>query len=156
MRTKKNICSFAALILAFIFNSCSTSKSLPSGEVNYLSSNDGALTVRAIGIGNNENEAITDAIYNAFDVLLFRGLPESEQKNALVGTNENEERGKHKDYFEGFYKGRYKSFVMSSIPSSDLIKYKGGKKGIAVDVKINTVALRKDLEQNEIIRKFGF
>ena len=156
MRTKKFIYSFAVLILTIIFNSCSTSKSLPSGEVNYLSSNDGTLTMRSIGIGNNEGEAITDAIYNAFDVLLFRGLPESEQKNALIGTNENEERGKHKDYFEGFYNGRFKSFVMSSIPSSDLIRYKGGKKGITVDVKINILALRKDLEQNDIIRKFGF
>ena len=156
MRTKKTISSFAALILAIVLNSCSSSKSLPSGEVNYLSGNDGTITMRAIGVGNNESEAITDAIYNAYDVLLFRGLPESEQKNALVGTNENEERGKQKDYFDGFYKGRYKTFVMSTIPSSNLIKYKGGKKSMAVDVKINSLALRKDLEQNGIIRKFGY
>ena len=156
MRTKKTISSFATLILVIMLNGCSTNKSLPTGEVNYISGNDGTISMRAIGMGNNEGEATTDAIYNAFDVLLFRGLPESEQKNALVGTNENEERGKHKDYFDGFYKGRYKTFVMSTIPTGNLIKYKGGKKSMAVDVKINALALRKDLEQNGIIRKFGF
>ena len=129
---------------------------IPSAEVNFISYSDGAITMRAIGIGNNEGEAITDALYNAFDVLFFRGLPESEQKNALVGTNENEERLKNKDFFDEFYKIRYKSFVMSSISSSNLIKYSGGKKSIAIDVKINLSALRKDLEQNNIIRKFGF
>jgi len=129
---------------------------MPSAEVNFISGKEGTITMRAIGIGNNEGEAISDAVNNAFDVLLFRGLPESEQKIPLIGTNENEERGKHKEYFDEFYKGRYNSFVMSSIPSSDLINYKGGKKSIAVDVNINLTALRKDLEQNNIIRKFGF
>jgi hypothetical protein len=36
------------------------------------------------------------------------------------------------------------------------MRYKGGKKNISVDVKINLVSLRKDLEENNIIRKFGF
>ena len=36
------------------------------------------------------------------------------------------------------------------------IKNKGGKKSIAVDIKINTKALKLDLEGKQIIRKFGF
>jgi hypothetical protein len=44
---------------------------------------------------------------------------------------------------------------MSSTESSNLIKMKGTKK-ITVDVKINYNSLRKDLEQNQLIRKFGF
>ena len=44
---------------------------------------------------------------------------------------------------------------MSSTESSNLIDLKTGKK-IFVDVKINFNSLRKDLEQNNIIRKFGF
>jgi hypothetical protein len=89
--------------------------------------------------------------------LLFRGLPESEQKIALIGTNESNEKEKHKDYFNNFYiDKRYKTFMMSSIPTSNLTRHKGGKKSISVDVKINLVSLRKDLEENNIIRKFGF
>jgi hypothetical protein len=144
------------MIFMTIANSCSY-KTLPTAEVNYLSGKDGTITMRSIGIGVNSEEAIYDAETNAMNVLLFRGLPESEQKVALIGTNEAEEKNKHKDYFIKFYsEKRYKTFVMSSIPSSDLIKHKGGKKSIATDIKINLVALRKDLEQNNIIRKFGF
>jgi hypothetical protein len=155
MRVLARISTFIVLIL--LLQSCSSSKkTLPSAEVNFLSNTDGTITMRANGIGNSEGEAIGDAMYNAFDVLFFRGLPESEQKKPLVGTNENEERAKNKEYFDEFYKGRYKTFVMSSIPTSELIKYTGGKKGIAIDVKINVVALRTDLEEHNIIRKFGF
>jgi hypothetical protein len=139
-----------------IVSSCSY-KTLPTSEVNYLSGKDGTITMRAIGIGVNNEDAIYDAEKNAFDVLLFRGLPESEQKVALIGTNEAEEKNKHQVYLNKFYiEKRYKTFVMSSIPTSDLIKHKGGKRSLAVDIKINLVALRKDLEQNNIIRKFGF
>lgn len=155
MKTHITILTLISLMVLFTTNSCSTSKSLPSAEVNYISGIDGNITMRAIGTGKSEGEAISDAIFNAFDVLFFRGLPQSEQKNALVGINENEERAKQKDYFDVFYKSRYKTFITSSFPSSDLIKYSGGKKSIAIDVTINLVALRKDLEAHNIIRKFG-
>jgi hypothetical protein len=144
------------IIFMTVANSCSY-KTMPTAEVNYLTGKDGTITMRAIGIGVNSEDAIYDAEKNAINVILFRGLPESEQKVALVGTNEAEEKNKHKDYFNKFYsEKRYKTFIMSSIPTSDLIKHKGGKKSIATDIKINLVALRKDLEQNNIIRKFGF
>ena len=139
-----------------IANSCSY-KTIPTAKVNYLTGREGTITVRAIGFGEKTEDAINDAEKNAIDVLLFRGLPESEQKVPLIGTNETEEKNKHKDYFNKLYnESRYKTFVMSSIPTTDLIKNKGGKKSIAVDIKINLVALRRDLEQNNIIRKFGF
>jgi hypothetical protein len=129
---------------------------LPSAEVNFLSEGDGTITMRAIGTGNNQEEAIADAEKNAFDVILFRGLPESKQKMALIGTDEKEQKTAFKEYFSDLYgNSRYKTFVMSSIPTSDLIKQPDGKKNIAVDVKINFNALRTDLEQHNIIRKFG-
>lgn len=144
------------IIFMTVTNSCSY-KTIPTAEVNYLSGKDGTITMRAIGIGVNSEDAIYDAEKNAIKVLLFRGLPESEQKVALIGTNEAEEQKKHKEYFNKFYSEmRYKTFIMSSIPTSDLIKHRGGKRSIAADIKINLVALRKDLEQNNIIRKFGF
>lgn len=45
---------------------------------------------------------------------------------------------------------------MSSIAVSDFAKQNGGIKSLTLDIKVNLVALRKDLEQNNIIRKFGF
>jgi hypothetical protein len=147
---------FAILIILFTTYSCSE-KLIPSAEVNYVSGNEGTITMRSIGVGTNQIEAIANAEKIAINVILFRGLPESIQKTALIGTSESEEMDKHKDYFEKFYsQNRYRTFIMSSIPVSNLIKQNGGQKSIAADVKVNLVALRKDLEQNNIIRKFGF
>jgi hypothetical protein len=147
---------FAILIILFTTYSCSE-KLIPSAEVNYVSGNEGTITMRSIGVGTNQIEAIANAEKSAINVILFRGLPESIQKTALIGTSESEEMDKHKDYFEKFYsQNRYRTFIMSSIPVSNLIKQNGGQKSIAADVKVNLVALRKDLEQNNIIRKFGF
>lgn len=155
MKKLNIISSLVVLIVLLITNGCSQ-RTIPTVEVNYLSGKEGTITMRVIGIGSNQEDAIVDAEENAFNVIFFRGLPESEQKNALIGTNETEEKEKNKDYFNKFYKGeRYKTFIMSSIPTS-LNKHKGGKKSIAIDVKINLIALRKDLEQNNIIRQFGF
>lgn len=148
--------SILVLLLSLAITSSCSKKTIPTAEVNFLSGNDGTVTVRAIGTGVNQQEAIGDAEKNAINVLLFRGLPESEQKTALIGTNESVEVEKHKPYFEKFYaQKRYKTFIMATIPVSDFAK-KGGSKSLTVDIKINLIALRKDLEQNNIIRKFGF
>ena len=135
---------------------CNAQKKLPAVEVNYLSSADGTVTMRAIGTGSNEQKAIALAEQNAINVLLFRGLPESEQKEALIGNGEAEAKESNKQYFDKLYKERYKLFIMSSVPVTTFAKQKGGVKSITMDVKVNLVALRKDLEQNNIIRKFGF
>ncbi|MDX6188396.1 hypothetical protein SGQ83_03465 [Flavobacterium sp. Fl-318] len=156
MTLSKRIGVLVLLILISFTYSCSQ-KILPTSEVNYVSGNAGTITMRTIGNGSNEMEAISEAEKNAINVLLFRGLPESEQKSALVGTHESEEIEKHKTYFEKFYtQKRYKTFFMSSIPVSDFAKQKGGAKSLTLDVKVNLAALRTDLEQNNIIRKFGF
>ena len=155
---KNRILVNSLVVFVLLLLSCSCNRqALPTAKVNYLSSKDGTITIKSIGVGSNEANAIMDAEKNAFNVILFRGLPASEQLNAIVGTNEAEEIEMHKEYFDSFYKEkRYQTFVMSSIPTSSLIKLKGGGKSISVDVKVNITALRKDLEQNNIIRKFGF
>jgi hypothetical protein len=113
--------------------------------------------MRAIGTGNNQNDAFADAEKNAFNIVLFRGLPGSMQKMALIGTDESVQKTTFKDYFDEFYgNARYMTFVMSSIPESDLMMQKDSTVSIAVDIKINLNALRADLEQQNIIRKFGF
>jgi hypothetical protein len=152
----KQVKLIAILFFGVICINCSKTIYYASAEVNYLSGNDGTVTMRAIGVGSDFGRAIANAEQNAFDVLFFRGLPESEQKIALIGSNENEERAKNSKYFDEFYGGRYKTFVMSSVPVSDLAKLKDGQKSISIDVKVNLTALRKDLEQFNIIRKFGF
>ena len=142
-------------VVSLFFNACRTV--YPSAEVNYLSGDENTVTVRVIGVGNNEEKAILNAEQKVFDVLFFRGLPQSVQKLPLIGSNEVEEKAKHKKYFGEFYdKQRHRSFIMSSIPVSGLAKYKDGQKMISLDVKINLSALRRDLETFGVIRKFGY
>lgn len=147
---------FLILITLFdLFINCN-SKTIPSAEINFISDKEGTITMRSIGLGQNKEEAIINAEENAFNVLLFRGLPESTQKMALVGPDEASLKEAHKQYFDQLFSGkRYRTFLMSSIPS-ELMQHYGGRKSIAVDVKINATALRRDLEQRNIIRKFGF
>ena len=141
----------------FIIGACSHKIIPSSAKVNYLSSSDGTLTMNSIGVGKNKETAILDAEKNAFDVLFFRGLPNSEQKVALIGYNEIEIKNNNKPYFEKFYnEGRYKTFLMVSNPISEITKVDGVNKSITIEIKINVSALRKDLEQYNLIRKFGY
>lgn len=138
------------------FQRCNPGLQSYSGEVNFLyKESQGTIAVKSLGYGRNQTEAVTDAQINAFKVLLFRGLPGTELNTPLI-ENEKEARSRNGDYFDSFFdKDHYKTFLMSSTESSNLIKMKGTKK-ISVDLKINYASLRRDLEQNQIIRKFGY
>ncbi|WP_140939026.1 hypothetical protein [Sphingobacterium lumbrici] len=143
-------------VMAFMTCIISCSRTIyPSAEVNYLSGTEQTISVRVVGVGTNEEQAIINAEQKVFDVLFFRGLPESQQKMPMVGSDESAEKSKNKKYFNQLYNGqRHKTFVMSSIPVSGLTKAKEGK-SITVDVKINLSSLRSDLEKFGVIRKFG-
>lgn len=150
----KSILTFLILI---IYISAYSQKSDVSGEVNFVSEMDGTITARVIGYGSNIEKAKAEAELKAIEIILFRGLPESTQKTGLLEKGEFEAKHKNSTYFQNFYgKKGYKNFIMSSIPTSALIKNKGGQKSLGVDIKINVTALRIDLEQNQFIRKFGF
>lgn len=150
--------SIFGLIITLGLNSCSPKVQTTSysAEVNFLYKEaQGTIAVKSTGYGKNQVNAVADAQKNAFKVLLFKGIPGSELNIPLI-ENEIEANSKHSDYFNKLFdEGYYKSFMMSSTESSNLINMKGTKK-ISVDIKINYNSLRKDLEQNQLIRKFGY
>lgn len=125
-------------------------------QVNYVSGNKDAITLRTIGIGSNKNEAVVSAEKNVFYVLFFRGVPESDQKQPLIEGKESEALQKNKAFFDNFFKDRYQTFIISEIANTPPTKQKGGTKSISLDISVNLIALKKELEDNEIIRKFGF
>jgi len=149
------------LLIAIIcfFGACSP-KLMPSAEVNYLGKGtQGTIQLRSIGYSKkwkNIEDAKLAAERNAFDAIFFRGIPGTDIENALIGTNEQELKSKHSAYFSKFYNDkRFRTFIMASNPTTPIIKEKGYNK-ITVDLKINIQSLRKDLEENGVIRKFGF
>ncbi|PKB15485.1 hypothetical protein [Flavobacterium sp. 5] len=152
----KSILKTLFIIVIIGLHGCSPKLQPYSAEVNFLYKEaQGTIAIKSTGYGGNRADAIMDAQKNAFNVLLFKGIPGTELNVPLI-ENENTAKSNHADYFKKFFDERnYRKFLMSSTESSNLIKIKGGKK-ISVDIKINYNSLRKDLENNELIRKFGF
>lgn len=125
-------------------------------KVNYLSSDGTSLSVRSVGYDKKKVKAVDTAEQGAVMSLLFRGIPGSQQSQPLVGTDEAAAIKAHQAFFDTFLKEkRYKSFITSSIPVSEFGKDASGRKSISMDITINLKALRADLEQQGIIRKFG-
>lgn len=127
-----------------------------SGEVNFLFKEEqGTIVVESTGYGKNQSEALVDAQITAIKVLLFKGLPGTELNVPLI-ENENDANSKFSDYFQNlFQQGNYIKFIMSSTESANPVQKKGNKT-ITLDIKINYNSLRQDLEQNQVIRKFGY
>jgi|688.fasta_scaffold780609_2 hypothetical protein len=153
---KKQILGIGLCFYSLFIQNCSPKIQSYSAEVNFLYKEaQGTIGVKAIGYGENQESAVEDAQKSAFKILLFKGIPGTELNIPLI-QNENEATSKNSNYFKKLFdEGYYKTFLMSSTESSNLIKIKGNKK-ITVDMKINYNSLRKDLENNLIIRKFGY
>lgn len=128
-----------------------------SSYVNLVEQNKGSVIVRSIGWGKSEASALQDAEVRAILTLLYVGLPQAQHLQAMIG-NEQEANDANPTYFERLIDQQaYKRFVVNSAPSGSWSKMKGEKtKSMPVDITINVDALKKDLESNKIVRKFGF
>lgn len=145
------------ILILFIFTSCSKKMYTPlTAEVNVINEDKHkTIELRSIGFGENKSSAIYDSEKKAFEILFFRGIPNTAIETPMIGTDENVQLNKHSSYFNTFFKSRYKSFIMSIYEASPSQK---NKKQVSVvnDIKINIQSLKKDLETQGIIRKFGF
>jgi hypothetical protein len=90
---------------------------------------------------------------NAFENILYRGIPGSMQREPLI-SNEKEARQKHFSFLNQLLEGEdYHSFMTAS-----LVDERTGKRGkftVTQRVSFDIEALRRHLEKNGIIRKFG-
>ena len=144
------------LIVTFLIVSCGGNKygSFDSAIVNYVSSKgQESLTVSSTQLGKNEEEAIFFAKRLAFQNLFFRGISNSPFKKPLIGINEQKESEKYRNYLNTFYNNRMGTFI--TYASESVSKVKGGDWVARVDMTINMLALKKDLEEDRIIKKFG-
>lgn len=109
-----------------------------ASDIQVIDSNESSMT---LNITDQKPE------YAAVYHLLFRGIPNSNQTTPLISTSEDAAEKQFPEYFKKlFNENRYKTFVTSSS------KIGNGSQRVVV----NTKALRLDLEQNSIIRKFGY
>lgn len=144
------------LLVSFLFLHCSQKITIPlTAEVNVVNEvRNKTIEVRSIGYGNTNSEAMYDSERKAFDVLFFRGLPDTGVEKPLIGSNEAQLLLEHRSYFNNFFNNRYKSFIMSLNQTAPFQKNKGVV-SVVMDIKINLISLKRDLEDQGIIRKFG-
>lgn len=145
------LCLVAA---ALFFASCGAKRTIPSAEVWNVSQNKDILVLGAKGYGNKDADAVTDAEQRAFRTLLFRGVPNTAYKLPLAPDGES---AKQSFFNEFFSSGEYRNFITSSKVTAPLQKNKDKNlKELALEVGINTFSLRKHLENEKVINKFGF
>ena len=147
--------SFYYFSICILFFSCFFFTS--SAQVAFVSEQNGIITISTSGTDKKVDNAISEAEKYVFYYVFYRGVPGSTiLKTGLIDVPEDEAEQKYKEYFDAFYKTRYQTFVISISQNGDIAKGKHRKKSVYFDVTINVDALRKDLEQNQVIRKFGF
>ncbi|MGH1336905.1 MAG: hypothetical protein ACRBFS_12345 [Aureispira sp.] len=140
-------------ILSFLATSCAIT---PKETVDYLSTpSQGVVVLRASGSGINSSTAAQDASLKAVKKLLFIGLPNSPQQNAMVEGGESSFKKKNSRYFKEFMNSEYKKFVMTNVLDAKIAE-KNSYYEAFYEVKINVNALRKSLEKKNVIPKFGF
>jgi len=145
------------LVAILIFVSCGKKnyQAPLTAQVNVVSEDPyKTIEVRSVGFGKNEDEAYYDAETKAFEIIFFRGIPNTSVENPLIGSKESEIAQRNSAYFNDFFKNRYKSFVMSSFQSLPSQK-KNGVVSVVADIKINLMSLKRDLEDHNVKRRFG-
>lgn len=133
---------------------CNSSKTM-TGEVNYSGTSEpGTILLTAAGYGATRIAATGNAETNAFNNLIFHGIPGSQQRLPMV-SDEKTARREHAAYFQQLLDHQgYKAFLMVSDPQSGFDLTPTGK-NLLVKIKINVDALRRDMEQQGVLRKFG-
>jgi hypothetical protein len=154
--------SFFCFVFGLVFFSpIVNSQSYLPGELNgqivfESAENTGSITVKATGFAKTKAESVNNASAGAMYTLLFRGITGSPNSLPMVP----DENGKKNDpavlslLNEGFA-----AYITKSLLISEVVKKRkqDGIKGKQTTSRltINTDALRRYLEQNGVIRKFG-
>lgn len=113
------------------------------------------VTLRCIGYGKNVKIAVKSAELGAIETLLYVGATGTPYSLPLI-SNKVEAESKNKSFFDTFYESSYKNFVESSVTVTAFGKDSEKRKCVTLDVNIRAEQLRSYLENNGIIRKFGF
>ena len=144
---------FYLLAICLLFACVSAKK---TGETLYAgNSESGTILLKSSGYGVLKGAAIQNAEINAFNNLIFRGIPGSQYSLPMI-ENEQQAKSDFKNYFTNLYEQkRYKAFLLSTASETDLSLNLSREKTISIETKINVNALRRDMEQNGVIRKFG-
>ncbi|MFT5997917.1 MAG: hypothetical protein ACI81P_000362 [Neolewinella sp.] len=128
------------------------------GNVKYVgSSTQGVITVIADGFGKKKPEAFDNAVRTTFRQLLTRGIAGSFQYKPLLGNKPTEVMVKRKAFFDAFFADKaYNSFLIDQGAGKFSRKTKKKIPNLTVRLDINVSSFRAYLEEQGLVRKFGF
>jgi hypothetical protein len=152
---------FCLLIVSVLFIQHATCQSYLPGELNgqvvfESAPSPGSITVTATGFAKTKGESINNASAGAIYTLMFRGIAGSPNSLPMVpnGAEKNND-----PIVISLLTGGYTAFFTQNVLISEVAKKRrqDGVKGKQTTsrITINTEALRRYLEQNGVIRKFG-
>ena len=143
-----------------LLTNCKTSKQAKSYNFPVVmeateNTEQDVIGIRCSATGTTESEAVNSAENKAMTSLLFQGIASSKQPTALVG-DEKQSRKMNNKFFENFFENtNFRKFITSSFNYNGVIN-RDGVYYVVRDIQINLRALRTHLENNQIIRKFGY
>lgn len=127
----------------------------PVGIFFIESPGEGLVTLRSDGFGSSLDKAETDAILKGFEAILFRGIPQYTGLSRPMIASESKFRSSHPEWFENFIEsGLYQRFIQEDFGGRELLVPKG--KRVNREFTINYRNLRGYLEEEELIRRFGY
>jgi hypothetical protein len=146
------------LLLFLTAGSFSLMGQMAGGNVKYLgSSSEGVITVTAEGYGKKKPIAFDNAVRTAFRQLLTRGIAGSFQYKPMLGSKPNAVMAKHQAFFDAFFSDKtYTSFLVAQGAGRFSRKTKKQIPNLTVRLEINVSSLRGYLEEQDVVRKFGF
>lgn len=114
-----------------------------------------SVTFRVVGYGANTKKTSIDAELSAIKNLCFIGADGTSYSLPMVSVGEDKATADYPAFFNSFYAGQYRNFIELSIAVSNIGKDVSKRKCQTFDIKVKAEKLRRYLEQNGIIRKFG-
>ncbi len=147
---------FLIIMVVVVFAGCGTSTNIPyqrTGEVSPVSHERGIIKVQSSSKAANDGAAVNYAEQQAFENILFKGIPNSNQEVALIG-NESKAWSDSKLVMKSLITNRgYQQYIISS-KTVDLVRQKGVS-FVKQNIEIDLGALRKYLVSEKAIKKFG-
>lgn len=151
--------TYLLLVGLVCVSSCAKKIYPETAEVNFISApQSGVATFSAVGYGNDKVEAELDSYTTLFNNVLFKGIPAFGGLNLPMVENEQASRSTHQSFYKKFFNERgYMRFISSQggvekMGKSDDTKTTKVKKTMTLNYDL----LRRHLEDEGIIRKFGY
>jgi hypothetical protein len=150
---------FLLLMNTMVISSCGKKLYPETAELTYLSSpQSGVVELASVGYGAAKKDAELDTYTTAFNNILFKGIPGFGALRLPMIENERESKIEHPGFYRKLFDERgYLRFITSQGATEQLGKSDDQKKTrVKKTISIDYESLRRFLEQEGVIRKFGY